>query len=75
MPNNEIINIASGETFKTIEIIRLIEKILNKKINLKIIKKINNKDISKIIINNNKLKKLISFKFTKIKEAINYIVN
>ena len=66
----QIINICSSKTIKLLKFIKIIEKILNKKINKIFIKK-QDGDVIKTYGNNKKLKKLIKIKkFDKIEEGM-----
>ena len=66
----QIINICSSKTIKLLKFIKIIEKILNKKINKIFIKK-QDGDVIKTYGNNKKLKKLIKIKkFVKIEEGM-----
>jgi len=73
-PSNTIFNISSGKSTSVLKIVKIIEKILNKKANIK--KKFNQYTNMNIMISNKKiLDHLPNFKFTTIEEGIQTIVN
>ena len=73
-PSNAIFNISSGNSTSVLKIVKIIEKLLNKKANLE--KKVNQYTNINIMISNKKiLDHLSNFKFTTIEEGIQTIVN
>ena len=73
-PSNTIFNISSGQSTSVLNIVKIIEKLLNKKANLE--KKVNQNSNINIMISNKKiLDHLSNFKFTTIKDGIQTIVN
>ena len=73
-PSNTIFNISSGKSTSVLKIVKIIEKLLNKKANLE--KKVNQYTNMNIMISNKKiLDHLSNFKFTTMEEGIQTIVN
>ena len=67
-------NISSGKSTSVLKIVKIIERLLNKKANL--VKKVNQYTNMNIMISNKKiLDHLSNFKFTTIEEGIQTIVN
>ena len=71
---NKIINISSGYTYKTIEVVNIIEKNLKQKAKVQVIKKRNNKDVRNIFVSNKKVKMLINHNFKNLEKGLKLFI-
>ena len=71
----QILNVCSSKTIKLMEFIKLIEKLTNKKINKKFVKK-QKGDVIKTYGNNSKLKKITKInKFVSVEEGMKNFID